>query len=84
MPAGKGVYNAPWEKSFDRLLTPLEEFNQYFDTDLTHDKVETIAGLVTSELGHVPERGEEVTIDHFHFNIITSRNFSSCSNHTIT
>ena len=26
MPAGKGVYNAPWEKSFDRLLTPLEEF----------------------------------------------------------
>lgn len=24
--AGKGVYNAPWEKSFDRLLTPLEEF----------------------------------------------------------
>jgi NhaA family Na+:H+ antiporter len=24
--AGKGIYNAPWEKSFDRLLTPLEEF----------------------------------------------------------
>ncbi len=23
---GKGIYNAPWEKSFDRLLTPLEEF----------------------------------------------------------
>ena len=26
MPAGKGIYNAPWEKSFDRILTPLEEF----------------------------------------------------------
>ncbi|CAA0126008.1 Na(+)/H(+) antiporter NhaA [Halioglobus japonicus] len=24
--AGKGIYNAPWEKSFERLLTPLEEF----------------------------------------------------------
>jgi NhaA family Na+:H+ antiporter len=24
--AGKGIYNARWEKSFDRLLTPLEEF----------------------------------------------------------
>jgi NhaA family Na+:H+ antiporter len=23
---GKGIYNAPWEKSFNRLLTPLEEF----------------------------------------------------------
>jgi magnesium and cobalt transporter len=55
-----------------RGLTPLEEFNQYFDSTLTHDKVETIAGLVTSELGHVPERGEEVTIDHFHFNIISA------------
>jgi len=22
----KGVYNAPWEKSFDRILTPFEEF----------------------------------------------------------
>jgi NhaA family Na+:H+ antiporter len=26
MPIGKGIYNAPWEKSFDRILTPLEEF----------------------------------------------------------
>ena len=25
MPA-KGIYHAPWEKSFDRILTPLEEF----------------------------------------------------------
>jgi NhaA family Na+:H+ antiporter len=26
MAIGKGIYNAPWEKSFDRILTPLEEF----------------------------------------------------------
>lgn len=26
MAAGKGIYNARWEKSFDRILTPLEEF----------------------------------------------------------
>lgn len=26
MPADKGIYNARWEKSFDRILTPLEEF----------------------------------------------------------
>jgi NhaA family Na+:H+ antiporter len=26
MPTGKGIHNAPWERSFDRLLTPLEEF----------------------------------------------------------
>ena len=26
MPADKDVYNARWEQSFNRILTPLEEF----------------------------------------------------------
>lgn len=26
MARSKGIYHAPWEKSFDRILTPLEEF----------------------------------------------------------
>ncbi len=55
-----------------RGLTPLDEFNQYFDSKLTHEKFETIAGLVTFELGHLPERGEEVTIDCFHFKIVSA------------
>jgi magnesium and cobalt transporter len=55
-----------------RGLTPLDEFNQYFDSNLTHEKFETIAGLVTFELGHLPVRGEEVTIDKFHFKVISA------------
>lgn len=55
-----------------RGLTPLDEFNQYFDSSLTHEKFETIAGLVTFELGHLPERGEEVIIKNFHFKIISA------------
>jgi len=55
-----------------RGLTPLEEFNQYFDSKLKHKKFETIAGLVTFDLGHLPERGEEATIDNFHFKIISA------------
>jgi len=55
-----------------RGLTPLDEFNQYFDSNLIHEKFETIAGLVTHELGHLPVRGEEVTIDSFHFKIISA------------
>ncbi len=55
-----------------RGLTPIDEFNQYFDSKLTHDKFETIAGLVMYELGHVPERGEEVSIGSFHFKIISA------------
>jgi len=55
-----------------RGLTPLDEFNQYFDSVLKHDKFETIAGLVTFELGHLPERGEEVTIGGFRFEIVSA------------
>ncbi len=55
-----------------RGLTPLDEFNQYFDAKLSHKKFDTIAGLVTFELGHLPIRGEEVTIAPFHFKIISA------------
>ena len=55
-----------------RGLTPLDEFNQYFDSKLTHKKFETIAGLVMHQLGHLPVRGEEVTVDSFHFKIISA------------
>jgi len=62
-----------------RGLTPLEEFNQYFDSKLSHEKFDTIAGLVSFELGHLPERGEELTIDNFHFKI-TSANSRRINN----
>jgi hemolysin (HlyC) family protein len=55
-----------------RGLTPLDDFNQYFDARLSHDKFDTIAGLVTFALGHLPERGEEVTIENFHFKVISA------------
>ena len=55
-----------------RGLTPLDEFNQYFAAKLTHEKFDTIAGLVTYEFGHMPERSEEITIDKFHFKIISA------------
>ena len=55
-----------------RGLTPLEEFNQYFDADLNNNKVDTIAGFVTHHLGHLPVRGEEVNIGRFHYNIISA------------
>lgn len=62
-----------------RGLTPIDEFNQYFDSRLQHEKFETMAGLVTFELGHLPERGEEVTIQNFHFKV-TSANSRRINN----
>lgn len=55
-----------------RGLTPITEFNQYFDAELSNEQFDTIAGLVTNEIGHVPERAEEVTIGSYLFKIISA------------
>jgi magnesium and cobalt transporter len=66
-----------------RGLTPIEEFNQHFDSKLVNEKFETIAGLVTFEFGHLPERGEEISIGLFHFKI-TSANSRRVNNLQVT
>jgi magnesium and cobalt transporter len=55
-----------------RGLTPISEFNAFFDTNLSDEKFDTIAGIVTHEIGHLPERGEEVTIDDYLFKVISA------------
>ena len=53
-------------------LTPIDEFNEFFESNLSHDQFDTIAGFVTHEIGHLPERGEEVTVDNFQFKVISA------------
>ena len=55
-----------------RGVTPIGEFNQYFGTHFHHEKFDTIAGLVTHQLGHLPERGEEVTLENMHFKVLSA------------
>ena len=55
-----------------RGLTPINEFNEFFDSDLSSEKFDTVAGLVTNGLGHLPERGEEVTIGSYLFKVISA------------
>ncbi|ROO27278.1 magnesium transporter [Salinisphaera orenii MK-B5] len=52
-----------------RSLTPVDEFNKYFDTDFSDEDFDTIGGLVVHEFGHMPKRGETTTIDRFQFNV---------------
>lgn len=55
-----------------RGLTPISEFNAFFGSQFSNDQFDTVAGLILSELGHMPERGEEVTIENYQFKIISS------------
>ncbi|MEJ1413928.1 MAG: transporter associated domain-containing protein [Candidatus Sedimenticola sp. (ex Thyasira tokunagai)] len=50
--------------------TTIEDFNDYFDCDLSDDEFDTIAGLVTHALGHLPKRGEKVDIHPFRFKVL--------------
>lgn len=53
-------------------LTTISDFNEFFDADLSSDQFDTIAGFVTHEIGHLPERGEEVIIGNFQFKVISA------------
>jgi magnesium and cobalt transporter len=45
-----------------RGQTPIEEFNEYFQTELSDDEFDTIAGLVMKQLGRLPRRGETLQL----------------------
>jgi magnesium and cobalt transporter len=45
-----------------RGQTPIDEFNEYFLTDLSDDEFDTVAGLVMKQLGRLPRRGETLQL----------------------
>ena len=50
-------------------LTPIEDFNTRFGSDFCDDEYDTIGGLVTAAIGHLPEAGEELTLGRFGFRV---------------
>jgi magnesium and cobalt transporter len=57
-----------------KALTPIEDFNEYFDTGFSDEEFDTIGGLVTAKLGHLPKRGETVLLENMSFQIIRADN----------
>ena len=53
-------------------LTTIEEFNQYFSTNLSDEEFDTIGGLVLHKLGHMPKRNETTTIGKYHFTVLNA------------
>ncbi|WP_018168198.1 HlyC/CorC family transporter [Thioalkalivibrio sp. ALMg9] len=57
-----------------KALTPMEEFNAYFQTAYSEDDFDTIGGLVLSHFGHVPRRGEQIVVDGMQFRVLRADN----------
>lgn len=53
-----------------RGATPIEEFNEYFGTELSDEEFDTVAGIVIKQLGHLPRRGEVVTLGELEFRVL--------------
>lgn len=57
-----------------KALTPIEDFNEHFDTSFSEEEFDTIGGIVTQYFGHLPKRDEKVDIDGFKFKVLNSDN----------
>ena len=57
-----------------KALTPIEEFNSYFQTDYSEEDFDTIGGLLLSRFGHVPRRGETLVLDGMQFRVLRADN----------
>ena len=53
-------------------LTPIGDFNERFGADFDDDEYDTIGGLVTAAIGHLPEAGEELTLGRFVFRVASA------------
>lgn len=43
--------------------TPIEDFNEFFETQLPTEEFDTISGIVTNRMGHVPDPMEELELE---------------------
>ncbi|MBS0287080.1 MAG: CBS domain-containing protein [Proteobacteria bacterium] len=57
-----------------KALTPIEEFNDFFGTSLKDDEYDTIGGLVLQGFGHLPKRGETITVNDITFKVLRANN----------
>jgi magnesium and cobalt transporter len=53
-----------------KALMPIDEFDDYFSTQLATDEYDTVGGFIVNQLQHMPKRGESLTIDNLRFEII--------------
>jgi magnesium and cobalt transporter len=57
-----------------KALMPMDEFDEYFNTQLATDEYDTIGGFIVSQLEHMPQKGERLEVDDLNFEVIKADN----------
>ena len=55
-----------------KAATPIDDFNEHFQSDFSDDEFDTIGGIVLKELGHLPKRDETVQLGRFRFRVLNA------------
>ncbi|MBL0950776.1 MAG: HlyC/CorC family transporter [Pseudomonas sp.] len=55
-----------------KALTPIDSFNETFDSQFSDDEYETVGGLVMNAFGHLPKRNEVTEIGEFRFRVLNA------------
>ena len=53
-------------------LTPIDDFNRYFESEIANDEFDTIGGFVINLFGHLPKRNEITSYANFSFEVTQS------------
>src|SRR3569623_1771203 len=55
-----------------KALTPVDEFNSYFNSNFSDEEFDTIGGVVMQRFGRLPRRGEAISIDRVRFKVLSA------------
>lgn len=55
-----------------KALAELDDFNEYFNCQFDENDADTIGGIVLHKFGHMPQKGELMTIGEFEFKVISA------------
>ena len=67
-------------KSYDKdsytvkALTPIDDFNTFFHSNLPDNEFDTIGGLVLNQFKHIPERDEKIGVGPYLFKVLSADN----------
>lgn len=50
-------------------LTPIEDFNEQFGTAFSDEEYDTVGGLITAAIGHLPDPGESAALGDYAFDV---------------
>ena len=63
LPDGNGYYRV-------KALTEIADFNEIIGTKLSDEEYSTIGGLVVNKFGHLPKRGEQISLENLNFTVV--------------